>query len=113
MFSETGPSLKREINLAEMSDSLPVSLHYGQFDTVCGPNQAETIAGRIGGALDKSEVYTDRRGHSFFTQSNSFSSKLQAEISIDAGEANGLRATAGDYLRKTGGYQNPAADNEV
>ena len=58
-------------------------------------------------------MYTDRRGHTFFTESNAFSSNLQAEISIDAGEANGLRATAGDYLRKTGGYQNPAADNEV
>ena len=57
-------------------------------------------------------MYTDRRGHAYFTQSNSFSSNLQAEISINEGEANGLRATAGDYLRKTGGYQNPAADNE-
>ena len=57
-------------------------------------------------------MYTDRRGHAYFTESNSFSSALQAEISIDAGEANGLTATAGDYLRKTGGYQNPAADTE-
>ena len=67
----------------------------------------------MGGALDQNQVYTDRRGHAFFTVSNSFSSNLQAEIAIDAGEANGLRATAGDYLRKTGGYQNPAADTPV
>ena len=65
------------------------------------------------GALDQNKVYTDRRGHAFFTLSNTFSSFLQAEISINAGEANGLKATAGDYLRKTGGYQNPAADSEV
>ena len=102
----------REINLSDMSAQIPVSLHYGQFDDVCGLNQAETLAGRMGSALDVQQVYTDRRGHAYFTQSNSFSSNLQAEISINEGEANGLRATAGDYLRKTGGYQNPAADNE-
>ena len=112
IFSETGPGLKSEINISDMSSKLPVSIHYAQFDNVCGLNQAETLAGRMGGALDVQQVYTDRRGHTFFTESNAFSSNLQAEISIDAGEAKSLKATAGDYLRKTGGYQNPAADNE-
>ena len=63
--------------------------------------------------VDKYEVSTDTRGHLFFLISNYFGKQITDEINIESGEARSLKASANDFLRRSGGYDNPAADSDA
>lgn len=58
--------------------------------------------------IDTYKLYTDTRGHAYFTLTNDYAAAIQSEFNIDAGEAQMLHYSAMDHLRRTGGYDNPA-----
>ena len=60
--------------------------------------------------MSKYEVFYDKVGHRYFEVSNDFAAKLKTHIAIEKGEAAGLLLSAKEYLRRTGGYINPAGE---
>jgi len=95
------------IDLAKIK--IPVSFYVAQFDEVCPAITAEKTKTQIGDALLNYKVYTDTRGHTFFAQSNMYATDVLAEFSIESGEAKQIKLIADEFLRRTGGYPNPAA----
>jgi hypothetical protein len=86
-------------------------MYVNQFDERCEAVYAELNAKRLDAVLDKYEVDTSTRGHIFFLIDNKFAKQIAAEIEIEEGEARSLKASSIDFLNRSGGYSNPAADN--
>ena len=58
--------------------------------------------------VNKYNLITDNRGHSYFTKSNEYAAAVADEISIPPGDAQSLYFLAQDHIRRNGGYDNPA-----
>ena len=58
--------------------------------------------------IDKYNLITDNRGHSYFTKSNEYAAAVANKISIPSGDAQSLYYLAQDHIRRNGGYDNPA-----
>ena len=60
-------------------------------------------------------LYTDKDtkfGHEYFVMTNDFAQDVADQFSIPDGVAQSLKISANAYIKRTGGYPNPAADDE-
>lgn len=89
----------------------PVSMYVNQFDEKCEAAYARLNADRMDAVLDQYKVSSSTRGHVFFLVTNFFKKEIAAEITIEEGEARNLKISSNDFLSRSGGYSNPAADN--
>ena len=83
------------------------------YDEVCEPARAEILADDMYDVVDLYELYTDPKtklGHTFFTKTNEYAGKVGEQISIPSGVAESMRLQANAFIKRTGGYPNPAAD---
>ena len=91
---------------------VPVSFYVAQFDEVCEAAYARDLhEGPMKEAIVNYQVITDNRGHLYFTKTNNYTGKLLADMEIGVLEAQALKASAKDFIRRTGGYINFASDN--
>ena len=83
------------------------------YDEKCLPAESVITSEVMDEVIEEYQVFIDegKLGHAFFTTSNEYSSAVVDEIEIPEGIAASLQKTAKEYIRRTGGYPNPAADN--
>ena len=118
-FVDDWPAIKEGIEIdLDSFESFPLSYHVAQFDDTCKTWYAEPLKNTTEIRVpSKYTLYINNTvGHNLFTQSNNETSSYQTdildEIYIEPGYALNLKTQGTAYLKRSGGYFNPAADYE-
>lgn len=103
---------KKEGTLIDVTQikTVPISFHVAHFDEACEPAVTELLYNRLR-TREEYELYYDPSGHDLFKNTNPFAEKILKEIEINKGEAQALKLSAKDFIKRTGGYLNPADDS--
>ena len=80
-FVESWPNTKNGIEVdIGYTKGVSVSLYVNQFDEVCSAFRAEALDAALDSVVDKYNLITDNRGHTYFTESNAYAADVADEI---------------------------------
>ena len=110
-FVENWPTSREgtPINLQDIQ-RVPISMFVSHFDTVCEPARAEFAAEDLDDLVKRYHVYYETDAdHLLFTRTSQYYDLMREYIDIGVGEAKEMKLSADDFIRRTGGYINPAS----